>query len=43
VEAATDGDTAGLEQIDSVVVQMRELLDSEELKVFDHSLTIGTS
>ena len=43
VEAATQGDTARLERIDSVVVQMRELLDSEELKAFHHFLTARDS
>jgi hypothetical protein len=43
VDAATRGDTAALDQIDSLVVQMRQLLDSQELKLFDHYLTVGTS
>jgi hypothetical protein len=43
VEAATQGDTTGLERIDSVAVQMRELLDSDELEAFDHFLTVGSA
>jgi hypothetical protein len=42
VDAATRGDKAALDQIDEVVFQMRDYLDSRELHEFDNFITVGS-